>query len=50
MIKIDMEMPESCDECPLRIDYENICAKTKKYIALYWYNRHPDCQLIEVKE
>lgn len=51
MIKIDMEMPKSCCECPC-IDMYGFCPLIKVYVD--WDERNcekPDnCPLIEVKE
>lgn len=46
MIKIDMEMPESCDYCPLCV--EDICCIENKLME--WGGRLPDCPLVEVEE
>ena len=56
MIKIDMEMPKSCKQCPLAvwIDDENyrMCTQTKEIVdfAIVCDKRHSKCPLQEVKE
>jgi len=54
MIKIDMEMPESCLTCPLKQHYithkwNYRCGKTKAVFNSNIKIRHPDCPLIEVE-
>jgi hypothetical protein len=55
MIKIDMEMPESCEKCPFQIwddDYAlfRCVADDISVDAIKGNDKHPDCPLIEVKE
>ena len=49
MIKIDMEMPESCDACPC--GFETQCFVLNKYMYEHGIDqRRDDCPLIEDSE
>lgn len=53
MIAINMEMPKSCDDCPISIyDFEDCewCGLIDEEVTYLYKNRHPNCPLIEVKE
>lgn len=41
-----MEMPISCEKCPLCYDYLNCSIDDSLHMFLY--NRHPNCPLIEI--
>ena len=48
----DMEMPESCRNCSLRIITRNggaVCAYTKNYISVLASGRLPSCPLKNVR-
>ena len=51
MIKIDMEMPESCDECPINSKYKHLCKITKKSTWSKGYGgvslKNDDCPWVE---
>lgn len=51
MIQIDMEMPISCNECPLRIGgkMDEICVYTGRSVWKNYKDRHINCPLREVK-
>ena len=47
MVKIDMEMPKKCIDCPF-VFYAKNCALTIRQVEL---NKRPDwCPLIEINE
>lgn len=59
MIQIDMEMPENCQECPLKMPcnycegYTDKCVidrGNEHYVTAYENGRLPDCPLREVEE
>ena len=41
-----MDMPISCEKCPLCYDYLNCSIDDS--LQMYLYNRHPNCPLIEI--
>ena len=51
MIKIDMEMPRSCDECPINSKYKHLCKITKKSTWSKGYGgislKNDDCPWVE---
>ncbi len=54
MVKIDMELPKSCDMCDFNssgypIEYCNL-PKCVFDVTMYTKNRHPWCPLIECEE
>ena len=52
-VKIEMEMPKSCNKCPFFIFYGkdkfNLCIAGKFSMAMY-KGKHKSCPLREVKE
>ena len=48
---LDLEMPESCMECPLAygVGTINFCSVTESLIEGYWNNRRSDCPLKPVE-
>ena len=50
MIKIDIEMPKNCTECPLQHDELEYCKIDKHERLVYkYYSKRPEwCPLIEV--
>lgn len=41
-----MEMPISCEKCPLCYDYLNCSIDDS--LQMFLYNRHPNCPLVEI--
>ena len=41
-----LDMPISCEKCPLCYDYLNCSIDDS--LQMYLYNRHPNCPLIEI--
>lgn len=41
-----MDMPISCEKCPLCYDY--LCCSIDNSLHMFLYNRHPGCPLIEI--
>lgn len=41
-----MDMPTSCEKCPLCYDY--LHCSIDESLRMFLYNRHPDCPLIEI--
>ena len=48
MIKIDMEMPDSCEECLL--NYEGYCQAIGLRVDGYDVSIHCNCKLIECED
>ena len=42
----NMEMPISCEKCPLCYDY--LHCSIDDSLHMFLYNRHPNCPLIEI--
>lgn len=42
----EIDMPISCEKCPLCYDYLNCSIDDS--LQMYLYNRHPNCPLIEI--
>ena len=43
-----MEMPISCEKCPLCYDY--LFCSIDDSLRMFLYNRHPNCPLIEIDD
>ena len=43
-----MDMPISCEKCPLCYDY--LCCSIDNSLHMFLYNRHPNCPLIEIPD
>ena len=41
-----MDMPISCEKCPLCYDY--LCCSIDDSLHMFLYNRHPNCPLIDI--
>ena len=56
MIKIDMQMPNNCAECPFYSGYHDGMCLASQYSELYYggehpeFDRHPMCPLEEVED
>ena len=56
MIKIDMQMPDNCAECPFYSGYHGGRCLASQYDELYYGGEHPEfyrhanCPLEEVEE
>lgn len=51
MVKIDIDMPKSCEDCPLIYDMIQCCVtRSNLYGDAYGVARMPDCPLMEIEE
>ena len=41
-----IDMPISCEKCPLCYDY--LCCSIDDSLHMFLYNRHPNCPLVEI--